>query len=325
MKIDKRSARAWSMMGPTGLFGVAMHELARENPNLCVVTADLCSFSGLERFSRDFPERFYNVGIAEQNMVGMAAGLAGEGMDVYAATYASFLSTRALDQVRISMGYMKLPIKIVGLTSGLASGILGATHMALEDLAIMRSIPNLLILSPADGVETVKCLEAALYHKGPVYIRLTGGARMPMIYKEDYDYKISRPDQLKEGEEICILATGSLVSVSLETAKELEKQGISTAVINVHTIKPFDDIILKKTVKYKLIVTAEEHSVIGGIGSAAAEILSGYKYHPPLLRIGVEDIYPHGASYPYLLEKNGLSKDKMTEKIVKKYQEVEKV
>ena len=150
MKIDKRSARMWSMMGPTGLFGVAMNELAKENENLCVVTADLCSFSGLERFSREFPERFYNVGIAEQNMAGVAAGLAREGMNVFAATYASFAATRALDQVRISMGYMKLPIKLVGLTAGFASGILGATHMALEDLAIMRSIPDMLILSPAD-------------------------------------------------------------------------------------------------------------------------------------------------------------------------------
>lgn len=324
MKIDKRSARVWSMIGPTGLFGVAMHELARENRNLCVVTADLCSFSGLERFAREFPERFYNVGIAEQNMVGIAAGLTGEGMDVYAATYASFLSTRALDQVRISMGYMKLPIKLVGLTAGFASGILGATHMSLEDLSIMRSIPNIRILSPADGIETIKCLEAAMYYKGPVYIRLTGGARMPVIYKEDYDYKIGQSDQLKEGKEICVLATGSLVRAALEAAMELEHLGISTAVVNVHTIKPFDMAMLRETAKYKLVVTAEEHSVIGGMGSAVAELFSSYKYHPPLLRIGVEDEYPHGASYPYLLERCGLAKDKMAEKIVRAYEEVEK-
>lgn len=316
MKIDKRAARVWSMMGPTGLFGVAMHELAKENKDFCVVTADLCSFSGLERFSQEFPENFYNVGIAEQNMVGVAAGLAHEGMNVFAATYASFASTRALDQVRISMGYMNLPIKLVGLTAGFASGILGATHMSLEDLAVMRAIPNIVILSPADCAETIKCLEAAMDYAGPVYIRLTGGARMPIVYQEDYEYRIGVPIQLKEGDEVCILATGSMVNTALETGKELDGLGISTAVIDVHTIKPFEGAIPENVMKYKLIVTAEEHSVTGGLGSAVGEVLSGYQEHPPLLRIGTRGQYPHGASYPFLMEKSGLIKEKMIETIM---------
>ena len=146
---------------------------------------------------------------------------------------------------------------------------------------------------------------------------------MPIVYKENYDFRIGQAISLKNGKEICILATGSLVSIALKTAEELEALGISTAVMDVHTIKPFDDKIRKEAVNYRLIVTAEEHSVIGGIGSAAAEALSGYPYHPPLLRIGIEGEYPHGASYSYLMEINGLTKDKMTEKIVKKYREIE--
>lgn len=316
MKIDKRTARVWSMMGTTGLFGVVMNELAKENRDLCVVTADLCSFSGLERFSREFPDNFFNVGIAEQNMAGVAAGLANEGMNVFAATYASFAAARALDQIRISMGYMNLPVKLVGLTAGFASGILGATHMSLEDIAVFRAMPNVVILSPADCTETVKSLEAALHYEGPVYIRLTGGARMPIVYSEEYEYKIGKAIRLRDGEDICIFATGSLVAVTLEAAKELEDMGISATVMDVHTIRPFEREMLADMMKYKLLVTSEEHSVTGGLGSAVAEELAGYQSHPPLLRIGVEGRYPHAASYSYLMEQSGLTKDKIVQKIM---------
>lgn len=316
MNVDKRAVRAWSMMGPTGLFGVAMRELAEENKSLCVVTADLCSFSGLERFHQEFPERLYNVGIAEQNMVGVAAGLTREGINVFAATYASFASTRALDQVRVNMGYMNLPVKLVGLTAGFASGILGATHMSLEDMAIIRAIPNIVILSPADCLETVKCLEAAIHYPGPVYIRLTGAARTPIVYSEDYKYKIGPAIELKEGGDVWILATGSLVSESLKAAEELEKMGIRTGVINVHTVKPLDSGILDRVKDAGLLVTAEEHSITGGLGSAVAEELSCRQKHPPLLRIGTHGEYPHGASYSFLMKECGLTKESMVEKIL---------
>ena len=282
MNYEKKMFRTWSMIGPTGLFGVAMNELAKENENLSVVTADLCSFSGLERFSKEYPDRFYNVGIAEQNMLGVAAGIAKEGFNVFAGTYATFASTRMLDQVRVNMGYMQLPVKLVGLTAGFASGILGATHMSLEDIAIMRSIPNITILSPADCTETMKCLEGALNYDAPVYIRLTGTTRMPMVYKEDYEYKIGCNSILQEGKDVCILATGSMVSVAMNVSKELLEQGIECSVINVHTIKPFNVEILEYALNAKLIVTLEEHSIIGGLGSIVAEKIVEKKEHPEL-------------------------------------------
>lgn len=315
MEINKRTIRAWSMMGQTGQFGVVMRELAQGNDDFCVVTADLCQFSGLERFSLEYPERFYNVGIAEQNMIGVSAGMAGEGIEVFAASYATFVTARALDQVRISMSYMQLPIKLIGLTAGFSSGILGATHMALEDVAIMRALPDITVISPADCTETAKCLEAVLKYDKPVYIRLTGGPRAPIVYTEDYNYEIGKAVSLKEGDDVCILASGSMVYTSLQAAEELDKAGISTGVINVHTIKPLDKSIAEKIKKYKLVVTVEEHSVIGGLGDAVADLAMREQIQPLIMKIGTEGSYPHAASYMTLLERSGLTKEKIAKRI----------
>lgn len=315
MKIDRRKLRSWSLVGSTGTYGMAMEELAEEYPELCVVTADLCQFSGLERFRQKHPQNLYNVGIAEQNMIGMAAGLAGEGITVFAASYASFLSTRALDQVRITMGYMGTPIKLVGLTAGFSAGILGATHMALEDVAILRSIPGLTILSPADCLEEVKCLEAAVAAPGPIYIRLTGTKRMPLVYQEDYEFEMGKAVSLREGKDVCILATGSMVSPALRVAEEMEKSGIPAAVYNIHTLKPMDRHLMEGLGRYRLVVTVEEHSVIGGLGGAVAEEVSGLSKPPRLLRIGVEDRYPHAGPYHSLMTDAGLTWNQILQKI----------
>ncbi len=315
MQIEKRNIRAWSMMGPTGVFGVAMSELAKYYSDFCVVTADLCTFSGLERFSKEYPERFYNVGIAEQNLLGIAAGLTKEGINTFAATYSSFATTRALDQVRVSMGYMEIPVKLVGLTAGFASGILGATHMALEDIATMRAIPNMVILSPADCLEAVKCFEAALLCDAPVYIRLTGTSRMPIVYSDDFEYKIGKNICLKEGNDVCIFATGSMVHQGLQISNDLETAGISAKVYDIHTLKPFEDKIIADNLNAKLFVTIEEHSVIGGLGDIVAGEISKLRSHPGLIKFGVEDFYPHAASYDCLLERVGLTKEAMVEKI----------
>jgi transketolase len=304
------------MMGPTGLFGVAMNELAKENENLSVVTADLTSFSGLERYAKENPEKFYNVGIAEQNMVGVSAGLAKEGFCVFTGTYASFACTRALDQVRVNMGYMKLPIKLVGLASGFASGILGATHMALEDVAILRSIPNITILSPADCTEAMKCFEASMDWKEPVYIRLTGTQRMPSVYKEDYVYKIGENHILNEGRDICLLATGSMVSPALKVAKKLLEYGVETMVVDVHTLKPFEEKLIEYAMGKKLIVTLEEHSILGGLGSIVSERLAEKRNAPTLLRLGTKDEYLHAAGYLKLLELSGLTENTIVDKIL---------
>ena len=315
MEINSRAVRAWSMMGQTGQFGVIMNELAKCNENFCVVTADLCQFSGLERFCQEHPERFYNVGIAEQNMIGVSAGIASEGINVFAASYGSFVATRALDQVRISMSYMKLPIKLIGLTAGFSAGILGPTHMALEDVAIMRTLPDITIISPADCTEAYKCLEAVMEYDRPVYIRLTGSARAPIVYSEDYNYEIGKAIYLKEGKDVCILASGSMVFTSLQAAGELEASGISASVVDIHTIKPIDKSIAAIMAKHMLTVTVEEHSVVGGQGDAVAELAMKEGLPIRIMKIGAEGSYPHGAGYTTLLYRSGLTKESITQRI----------
>lgn len=317
LEFTSRNIRTWSILGSCGAFGVAANELAHRDEDFAVVTSDLTYFSGLERLKAAYPEKLYNVGIAEQNMVGVAAGMAKEGMNVFATTYAAFAATRALDQVRINMAYMKLPVKMVGLTAGFSAGILGASHMALEDIAIMRSMPGIIVLSPADCLETVKATMAAAECKSPVYIRLSGNMKMPMVYKEDYDFSIGKSVVCKDGSDITVFATGSMVYESMLAADILEQSGISTRVVNVHTIKPLDKKAVLDGCKSKLIVTVEEHSRIGGLGAAVAEILSEIENKPRQLMLGTEDCYPHAASYDYLLRKSGLKSEIIAERILK--------
>jgi transketolase len=314
--------RTWSMLGSNGAFGFAALELPEIDDDIAILTADLMFFSGLERFRARYPNRLYNIGIAEQNMVGVAAGLSKEGLNVFATTYAAFASTRSCDQVRVNMGYMQLGIKLVGLTAGLSVGILGATHCGIEDIAIMRAIPNITILSPADCTETVKATLAAAQHKGPVYLRLTGGLPNHPVYKADYAFEIGRAIRLREGEDIAVIATGAMVHASLEAAGLLSKQGISCTVIDMHTIKPLDEGAVMGTLPVKLLVTVEEHSVKGGLGGAVSECLAGVRVKPPQLIIGIADEFKNAADYPYLLEQYGLTAPQIAQTILKKYQEV---
>lgn len=321
MDFSKTNLRMWSMLGPSGIFGFTMCNLAEHDPNLAVLTADLSNFSGLDRFSKMYPEKFYNLGIAEQNMIGIASGMAKEGMNVFATTYASFASTRVLDQVKVNMGYMNLPVKLIGFTSGYSAGILGATHMAMEDLSILRSIPNITIISPADSAETMKAITAAYELNKPVYIRMSGATRTPIVYNNDYKFEIGKANILKDGTDISIIATGSMVFTSLKVADQLENDGISCEVINMHTIKPLDKDTIKNACSNKLIVTIEEHSKIGGLGAAVAEVLSPMKSKPPHLIIGADDLYLHAASYNKLIERSELSKEKVYNKINMFYKE----
>lgn len=315
VEFNNRNARTWSMLGACGAFGIAALDLAGEDKDFAVVTADLCFFSGLDRMKEKFPEKLYNVGIAEQNMIGVAGGMVKEGMHVFATTYASFATTRVLDQVKVNMGYMKLPIKLVGLTSGYSVGILGATHMSIEDVAIMRTLPDMVILSPADCTETVKCVYAAAKCDKPVYIRLTGTQRTPIVYSDDYDFEIGKAIVLREGTDAAVFATGTMVSEALKAAKTLDAEGISCTVIDVHTIKPLDKELVRKYAGSKLIVSVEEHSVIGGLGSAIAETLCGERNRAPQLMIGVEDQYPHAGSYEHLMRISGLTAGDIAAKI----------
>lgn len=310
--------RMWSRLGSCGAYGAAMNILAEDNDDLVAITSDLCFYSGLDRFRQKYSDKFYNVGIAEQNMLGIAAGMASEGLNVFASTYATFAAARILDQVRVNMGYMNIPVKLVGLTAGLSVGILGATHIANEDIAAIRSIPNITILSPADTTETVKTVLAAAEMDAPVYIRLTGVMGSPLVYKENYDYSIGKSICIREGKDILIIATGTMVAESLKAADILEQQGISAKVVDMHTIKPIDKEVLSECSDYKLIVTAEEHSIIGGLGSAVAEEISLYTDKPPHLFIGLQDKYPHADTYNNLMEEYGLTYNSIAERIMER-------
>lgn len=316
---NNANIKMWSRLGSCGAFGAAMMDLASQDEKLAILTADLSFYSGLARVERDFPEKIYNLGIAEQNMIGVAAGMAKEGLNVYATTYATFASTRCCDQVRVNMGYMKLPIKLVGLTAGLCVGILGGTHISCEDISILRSIPNLVVLSPADCTETVKATLASSELNQPVYLRLTGAMGNPIVYKKDYDFKIGKAIQLAEGDDIAIIATGTMVYKSLIVAEKLKKQNILCSVYDMHTIKPLDKDAIKNCLSAKMIVTAEEHSIIGGLGSAVSEELAGYVKKPKQIIIGINDFFAHAANYDYLLKECGLDENSMYDRIFNEY------
>lgn len=319
MEYTPMNSRILSKLGSCGAYGMAALELPEISDKIAVLTADVCNYSGLDRFKEQHPDLFYNIGIAEPNMVGIAAGMAKEGLIPFASTYATFASMRCADQVRVNMGYMKLPIKLVGLTSGVSVGILGPTHICIEDLAIMRSIPNIIILSPADCFETVKATIAAAKNNAPVYLRLTGTMNNPPVYKSDYEFEIGKSITLKEGTDITIIATGSMVYNSLKAAEILEENQISTKVIDMHTIKPLDVSAIRVCYNSKLIVTVEEHSILGGLGSAVAEILAQDRDKPQQLIIGINDKYEKAGDYNYLIEQYELKPEQIADKILTTY------
>lgn len=319
IEITSKNTRIWSRLGPSGALGVAALELVAENPNVLMLTADLAFFSGLERLKEQYPDRLYNFGIAEQNMIGAAGGLAKEGFIPFASTYASFAASRCADQMRVNMSYMKLPIKLIGLTAGCGAGILGATHMSVEDIAIMRSLPNITVISPADCTEIIKSMLAAAVSSEPTYIRLTGPVNTPIIYKEDYEFEIGKAVPLVSGTDVCMIAAGSVVYQTLEAAKILEEKGISCSVINMHTIKPLDTAMLDQVIlSHKLIVTVEEHSIFGGLGGAVAEYIAGKNHNVGFEIIGMKDFFPCAGDYYYQLEQSGLTALQISERIVEK-------
>lgn len=317
IEYNKRNIRTWSLLGPSGAHGTAALELAETNPNVIMLTADLCFFSGLERYKAAYPDRLYNLGIAEQNMIGVAAGLAKEGFIPFANTYASFCASRCADQVRVNMAYMGLPIKLIGLTAGYGAGILGATHVSIEDIAYMRALPNITVISPADCTEIMKAILASAETADPTYIRLTGPMNTPVVYKEDYKFQIGKAVKIQAGEDVCIIATGSMVYQAIQAAKLLEAVGISCSVFNMHTIKPLDtDAIWDANENHKLLVTAEEHSVIGGLYGAVAETLCRQGVHRPVMSIGINDLFVHAGNYEYQMKESGLTVEFIKEKIM---------
>ncbi len=271
-------------------FGEALVELGKTNPKIFVLGADTAGSVAINTFQEQFPERFVNVGVAEQNMLGMAAGLAVSGWTPFAVTYGVFASGRPWEQIRTTICYSNLNVKIGGSHSGVMVGPDGATHQALEEIAIMRCLPRMTVLVPCDLIETKKATIEAAKIFGPVYIRF-GRESVPIITKEDTPFKIGKAITMKEGKDVAILACGTLVYESLMAAEILEKKGISARVLNVHTVKPIDEAaIIKAAKECGAIVTAEEHQIFGGFGSAVAEVL--VKNSPvPVEMVGMKDSF----------------------------------
>ncbi len=295
-------------IAPRDAFGDILIEIGRRNPKVVVLNADLASPARVEKFAKEFPERYIQVGIAEQNMIGIAAGLASVGYIPIATTFAMLASRRACDQVSISVAYPKLNVKIVGCYVGLLVGKLGATHQCVHDLAIMRSIPNMVVLSPSDAKETKEAVKAAIEYNGPCYIRIERDS-MPSIFGEDYKYELGKGVTIREGKDISIIATGVMTPKAVEASKILSKKGIEARIINIHTIKPIDEeIIIKAAKETRGIVTCENHSIIGGLGSAVSEIIS--EEFPVLLkRIGIQDMFGESGANEDLFRKYGMTED----------------
>lgn len=315
MVINSAMIRTWSILGQRGTYGSALTELMAQNEQIVALSADLCNTSGLDRLNAKFPDRFINTGIAEQNLVGVAAGIADSKKIPFASTFANFVSLRACEFIRHFMGYMKCNIKMVGLGSGFAMGLFGNTHYGLEDIATLREIPNLIILSPADGLEVVKCIQAAAEVQAPVYIRLCGVMNQSIVYRDDIDFTIGKAIKLAHGKDVAIIATGSMVYRAMKAADILRDKGISCSVLDMHTIKPIDIDAISECCKYELIVSVEEHGIIGGLGSTVAEILASKKNRPRLKIIGVEQKYFNAGDYEYMLEQVGLTASSLAKDI----------
>ncbi len=287
-------------------YGNALAELG-EKYDFVVLDADLAAATKTGTFKKKFPERFFDCGIAEGNMISVAAGIATTGKVVFASSFAMFAAGRAFEQIRNSVGYPHLNVKIGATHAGVTVGEDGATHQCLEDLGIMRTIPGMIIINPADDTEAKAAVEFAINHYGPVYLRF-GRMAVPVVYdKETYKFEMGKGIKMTDGNDVTIVATGIMVNTALEAAKLLEEEGISARVINIHTIKPIDrEIIATAAKETGAIVTAEEHNIIGGLGSAVSEAVCE-EYPVPVLRVGVEDKFGRSGKVPPLLELYGLT------------------
>ncbi len=291
-------------------YGEALVELGSQNNNIVVLDADLTKSTKTNLFQEAFPERHINVGIAEADLIGTAAGLATCGKIPFASTFAMFAAGRAFEQIRNTVAYPKLNVKIAPTHAGISVGEDGGSHQSVEDISLMRSIPGMVVLSPADATETKKMIFAAAEYNGPVYIRM-GRLDVPVLFDDSYDFQIGIANTIKEGTDVTILATGLMTARALEAAEKLQAEGVSVRVVNVGTIKPLDgETVLKAAQETKFIVTAEEHSVIGGLGSAVSEFLS--ETHPTLVKkVGIYDVFGQSGKAEELLEKYELTATKL--------------
>ena len=322
IEITKKNIRVWSMLGMRRILGPAIKDLVEQDRRVLFATADTGRYYAYDDLLRTYPENVVDVGIAEQNLIGASAGLQNEGFNVYAVTYATFLTARALDQIRVSLGYMGIGVKLIGEAGGMCDGNFSATHMGLEDISNVRNIPNMRVITPADGMELVKTLTALRDAEYPAYVRMTGRFPIPVIYKEDYDFRIVKAVTLREGKDIAFVSNGTLLGDVLKAADLLAEQGVDCKVVNLHTVKPLDEEALREIAGYKLVVTAEEHLLYGGLGSALAEFYAQEPVRPRMLMLSVGTEYPRAAEYPDLLKKCGLDAESMANRIIEEIQKL---
>lgn len=296
-------------------FGEALVELAKDHPEIIVLDADLAEATKTGIFKKEYEDRFIDCGIAESNMIGVAAGLAACGKIPFAASFAMFSAGRAFEQVRNSVGYPHLNVKIVGSHAGISVGEDGATHQCCEDIALMRTIPGMVVLNPSDHYEMKAAVKAAVDYNGPVYIRLGRLAVESVNHQDGYQFELGKGITLSEGTDITIVATGLMVTEAVKATERLKAEGIQARLLNIHTVKPLDkELILKAAKETGRIVTVEEHSVMGGLGEAVAGYLS--ETHPvPVTKIGVKDVFGHSGPAKDLLVEFGLSADNIVQTV----------
>ncbi|MCI9015815.1 MAG: transketolase family protein [Clostridia bacterium] len=297
-------------------YGKKLAQLGKVNERIVVLDADLAEATKTSIFAKEFPERFFDMGIAEQDMISTAAGMATCGLIPYASTFAIFATGRGYDQIRNSICYPKLNVKICATHAGISVGEDGATHQMLEDISLMRGLPNMTVISVSDDTQTKWAVEQISKIEGPVYLRL-GRLASPVIYEEEQKFEIGKGIQIGEGTDVAIISTGLMVSEAIKAQEDLKKQGIKTRVIDIHTIKPIDkEIIIKAAKEVKTIITIEDHSIIGGLGSAVCEVLSE-NYPKKVIRLGVKDTFGKSGKAEKLLEYFELSKEGIIKEILK--------
>lgn len=318
IEFSPKNIKRWMMMGTRNAFGAFLTEITADHPELFVMTADFTKSTGLAKFKELYPNQFLTTGIAEQNMIALASGLASEGKNVFASSFASFVTTRCYEQVKVNLGYMQHNVKLVGIASGLGVSHQGNTHFGLDDVSLMRTIPNMTVIVPSDCAEVAKATIALSNFQGPAYLRLVGEGFIPIVNEDDYEFEIGKGIKKREGKDVLIIANGTMVAQSIKAAKELAEQGIECAIINMHTVKPLDTKIIDDNLNgKKLVVTIEEGQLNGGLDSAVADYISSLDNTPKLLRLGIKDIFPHAGSYQYLLEQCGLSVEQIKNQIIK--------
>jgi len=303
-------------------FGKSLTEIGRKNLNLVVVDGDVSNSTRTEDFAKEFPERFFNVGIAESNLVGVASGLAMAGKDVLAASFAAFLLCNAYDQIRMSVALPQANVKLVGSHSGISIGEDGPSQMAIEDIALATSFPNFTVLVPADAPSTQAATQAMFEQAGPFYLR-TGRPKVSLIYEEGFDFQIGKANKLREGSDLTIIACGLMVAAALEAASDLEQKGIRARVLDMHTVKPLDVAVIEMAARETgAIVTAEEHLLAGGLGSSIARVIAE-SYPVPMAFVGIQDRYAESGKPQELLDKYGLTAEHIrlaAKKVIKRKQ-----